>query len=68
MEQDSVKLVTNYVGVWGWHLSAIMFLLASLILVSIPKTHFSLVLFFACFIIFVILEIIAYRRKNAIHE
>lgn len=62
--EEQIKIITNYIAVWAWHILAIISLCTSMILISIPSRDVSLILFFATFISFVLCEVMAYKRKN----
>jgi ABC-type antimicrobial peptide transport system permease subunit len=61
MEKENI--ITQYVSVWGWHLSAIIFLVSALMSVTLNLEFSGLVLFVAFMMGFVICELYALRRR-----
>lgn len=61
---DDLKIITKYVSVWGWHLNAMLFLTASIILISLPYKVTNVVFFVCFFVAFLISEQRALKKKN----
>lgn len=59
METDMV-LLTRYIAVWGWHMTAVFFLGLGLLF----YTRGEIVMFMGCLIVLVICEAISYIRKR----
>lgn len=64
MEDKSILTITNYVGIWGWQLIAILFLCSSLIIFSLQRTLITSSIYVGLFILFGIAEIISFRRRK----
>ena len=62
MEKENI--ITQYIAVWSWHIISIIFLVSSIILISLSRKIMPLVFFFAFIIGFLICEIMSYARKS----
>lgn len=65
---EEVKIILDYISVWGWQLIATLFLVASLLAVAMPSdivTMVFFIIFFACFLFF---EFVALKRKNDFYK
>jgi hypothetical protein len=65
--KESIVL-TKYIAAWNWHLTAMIFLVSSLILFSIPRTLISKSFYVAFFLIFIACEFMALKRKWEVFE
>ena len=66
MEKENI--IIQYIAIWGWHIIAIIFLVSSLILISLSMELMPLIFFFAFLIGFLICEIISYGRKSKLEN
>jgi len=48
IEIFKINIITKYISIWGWQIISIIFVCTSIILISLPKNPFSLVLFILC--------------------
>ena len=48
IEIFKINIITRYISIWGWQIISIIFICTSIILISIPKNIFSLILFILC--------------------
>jgi len=58
------KELTLYISVWGWNLLSFILLIASIILIALPRTLFSLVFGVAFFFAFVMSEFMMLKRRK----
>lgn len=62
------EIIPKFISAWNWQLMAIIFLVGSLIVFSMPRTLFSLVVGIAFFFIFIICESITIKRRREVLE
>lgn len=66
MEQFST--LTKFISAWNWHIIALLFLVASLILFALPSSIKTIVLLISFLIVFFVCEIIAYLRREQMYN
>lgn len=62
------ELLTKYIAAWSWQIIAIIFLTASFIFFSLPRTLKTNALYIAFFLVFIGCEYMALRRKREVYE
>lgn len=65
MEQ---RILIKYISAWNWQLLGIMFLIAAMILLSVPRTMISLVLFISALVLATGCFILARQRQKEIFK
>lgn len=58
------EITTRYISAWNYQLLAIMFLLTMLILMALTRTLFTTVISLSCFILFIVLEFVSFKRQR----
>lgn len=65
---EEVKIILDYISVWGWQIIATIFFVSSLILISMPQNVVSVMFFIVFFAAFLFFEFIALKRKNDFYK
>ena len=63
-----VSLITKYVGVWGWMLISIMFLISTFIMFALPRTNLTAVFGTSFFLIFGVTQFVATKRRRELQN
>ena len=61
-----IELITKFISAWNWQLLAIMFLIASFIVFSIPLTYMGRVTGIAFLFVFFVCEAISIKRRKEV--
>lgn len=56
--------ILKYIAVWGWQIISIIFLSTLIVLMSIPRTVFTMVLSIAFFIVFTFSQYMVFKRRK----
>ena len=67
-EGFSIKIITDYISIWGWQLLAIIFLTSSIVISIFPTTITSIVFFITFFIVFVLCEYKSIIKKYELYK
>lgn len=62
------ELITKYVSTWNYQILAMLFLLTTIILMALPRTLFTAVMSIACFVLFLVFEIVCFKRKGELTQ
>lgn len=65
---ETEEILTKYLSTWFWHLSSIIFLVGSFIILFSGEEVGNVVFWFALLVIAIVCEIIAYDRKRKFDE
>lgn len=66
--QINLQSVTLYIGLWGWQILAMLFLVTSMIMFSIPRNIHGFVFGIAFFCAFLICEWRSLKRKDEFYK
>ena len=68
IEDYQVSTITKYISVWGWMLVSMMFLIATFIMFSLPRTNLTIIFGTAFFLIFGVTQFVATRRRRELQD
>lgn len=65
---DDVKLITDYIAVWGWQLMGIIFLTSSFVLFALPATLSGSVFAVAFLLVSAGVFFMSFKRRRELYE
>ena len=68
MNEENTLIITKYVGVWGWMILSINFLIATFLMFSLPRTNLTIIFSVAFFLIFGATQFIATKRRRELED
>lgn len=68
IEDYQVTTITKYVGVWGWMIVSLMFLIGTFIMFALPKTNLTIVFGTAFFLIFGVTQFVTTKRRRELQD
>ena len=68
MSVEETKLLTNYIGIWGWQILGIIFLCFSFLFFALERNLTTQVFYLSTFILFTCCEIMSFKRKREIYQ
>jgi len=66
--EEIINKLTNYIAAWGWHLTAMMFLIGCMIMIALPANLSTAVFSISFLIMFFACEFMALKRKMEVYE
>ena len=61
---NDTKIISDYIAIWGWQIISTIFLVTSLILISLPRNNISAVFYVASFLLFIFCEFKVFTRRR----
>lgn len=68
MESKEVSLIMSYVGVWGWQIISLLFLVGTFILFALPKSNMTIIFGVAFFLVFGGTQFICTKRRRELQD
>ena len=68
MNEENTLIITKYVGIWGWMILSINFLIATFLMFSLPRTNLTIIFSVAFFLIFGVTQFIATKRRRELED